>query len=111
FVGTGETSQQMLTPNAQPGIALGGIGILVAHGPATSGAADPWTREAKNLLGAGIRRIAVEPGGTTVVAATSVGLFQRSASPGVDVAWTKVGGTPFSTLTDDCSDVLWTAGD
>jgi hypothetical protein len=111
FVGTGETSQLMIAPNAQPGIALGGIGVLVAHGPAASAAADPWTREAKNLLGAGFRRFAVEPGGTTVVAATSVGLFQRPSSPGADVDWTKVAGTPFSTSTDDCSDVLWTAGD
>jgi hypothetical protein len=110
LVGTGETSQLMIAPNAQPGIALGGVGVLAAHGPATSAAADPWTREAKNLLGAGIRRIVIEPGGTTTVAATSIGLFQRPAAPGADVDWTKVAGTPFSTLADDCSDVLWTAG-
>lgn len=113
FVGTGEATAlpSQPTPDAQPGHALGGIGILVAHGPAASSSPDPWTREAKNLLGAGVMRIAVDPGGTTVIAATSIGLFQRPAAPGVDVDWTKVAGTPFSTLTDDCTDVLWTAGD
>jgi hypothetical protein len=113
FVGTGEATglPSQPAPEAQPGHALGGIGILVAHGPAASISPDPWTREAKNLLGAGVMRIAVDAGGTTVAAATSIGLFQRPAAPGVDVDWTKVAGTPFSTLTDDCSDVLWTAGD
>lgn len=110
LVGTGE-SFLLRAPDAQPGSSLGGVGVLVAHGPAASAAADPWTREAKNLIGASIRRFAVEPGATTIVAATSVGLFQRPAAPGVDVDWTKVTGTPFSALGDDCSDVLWTPGD
>jgi len=110
FVGTGEASQLGVSPDAQPGGSLGGVGVLVAHGPAASSAADPWTREAKNLLGAGVKRIAVEPGGTTVVAATSIGLLQRPGSPAVDADWARVTGTPFDSLTDDCTDVLWTAG-
>ena len=71
-------------PDAQPGSALGGIGILVAHGPAASTDADPWKREAKNLLGAGVMRIAVDPCGTKVVAATSIGLFERPAAPATE---------------------------
>jgi len=74
YVGTGETafSNAGTLPDAQPGSSMGGIGILIAHGPATSGHPDdPWTREARSLIGRGVHRIAVEPGGTTVVAATS----------------------------------------
>jgi len=107
YVGTGETTHQ---DDAQPGHSLGGIGILVADHPATTGGDNPWTREAKNLLGLGICRMALQPSGAGVVAATTSGLFQRP-SPGADNVWTKVAGTPFSTLQDKCSDVLWTKGD
>jgi hypothetical protein len=113
FVGTGEAASQRvdLPRNAQPGISLGGIGILFAHGPAVAAAnANPWRREAKNLIGSGVNRIAIGPDGTTVVAATSNGLFQRPSAPGVDVDWVRVAGAPFSSLTDECTDVLWTAG-
>jgi hypothetical protein len=113
FVGTGEPHMTApnLLPNAQPGIAMGGLGILCAHGPAASGLDDPWQREAKNLIGRGITAIVQQPGGSTVVAATSVGLFQRPASPAKDKDWDPVAGTPFSTLTAEISDALWTAGD
>jgi hypothetical protein len=113
FVGTGEAASQRvsLPRNAQPGISLGGIGILFAHGPAGASAnADPWRREAKNLIGYGVNRIVIGPDGTTVIAATSTGLFQRPSAPGADVDWVRVAGTPFSTLTNECTDVLWTAG-
>jgi hypothetical protein len=113
YVGTGEAASQRvnLPRNAQPGISLGGIGILFAHGPAGPLAgADPWRREAKNLIGYGVNRIAIGPDGTTVVAATSMGLLQRPNAPGADVDWNPVVGEPFKTLKDECTDVLWTAG-
>ncbi len=108
YVGTGETTG---TADAQPGSSLGGVGILVAHGPAASALPDPWVREAKKLIGNGVTRIVREPGGNTVIAATRTGLFQRPAAPGKDVDWVRLGGTPFDTLEVECSDLLWTAGD
>ena len=112
YVGTGETAffNAGTLPDAQPGSSMGGIGILIAHGPATSTLPDPWTREAKNLIGRGVNRIAVEPGGTAVVAATTIGLFQRPGAAGADVDWTRVAGTPFDSLQEECTDVLWTVG-
>jgi len=106
FVGTGE-----ITPRttAAPGSSLGGVGIFVASGPAASAAPDPWTREAQNLVGEGVYRLAAEPGGNAVVAATSAGLFQRPAAPGANVAWTRVAGEPFADFEGVCTDVLWTA--
>lgn len=109
YIGTGEAVGR--DPDAQPGHSIGGVGILVAHGPAAAATPDPWVREAKNLLGNGVWRIVIEPGGTTVIAATRTGLFQRPAAPGADVDWERVAGTPFNTLTDSCTDLLWTAGD
>ncbi|MDQ3011313.1 MAG: hypothetical protein M3X11_11490, partial [Acidobacteriota bacterium] len=46
-----------------------------------------------------------------VMAATTIGLFERPAGAGVDTDWTRVTGTPFNTLSDKCADVLWTKGD
>jgi hypothetical protein len=105
YVGTGETAH---SPNAQPGRSLGGIGVLVASGPAVSLLANPWSREAKNLLGAGVNRFAVEPGGATLVAATTIGLLQRPNPASPDSDWPRVAGKPFASLSDECSDVLWT---
>ena len=107
FVGTGEHTHPR---DAQPGHSLGGIGILFADHPATTGGDNPWTREAKNLIGRGVCRIAIQPSpGLGVVAATTIGLLQRPG-PGVDNVWNPVAGSPFSSLTDKCSDVLWTKG-
>ena len=105
FVGTGESTPRS---DAQPGSSLGGVGIFVASGPATGIADDPWTLEARNLVGRGVYRLAGEPGGAGVVAATSIGLFERPAGGGAGVDWTRVGGTPFSSLQAACTDVLWT---
>ncbi|QTN22047.1 hypothetical protein HZ992_18040 [Rhizobacter sp. AJA081-3] len=108
FVGTGDPANQ---PDAEPGTSLGGVGILVGQGPAAAAGPDPWVREAKNLIGNAAFRIVREPGGSTVVAATRTGLFQRPAVPGADVDWVRPAGTPFDTLADACTDVLWTAAD
>jgi hypothetical protein len=108
YVGTGETTSLR---NAQPGASLGGIGILRGDHPASATGPDPWVREAPQLLGEGVRRIALQPGGAGVVAATTVGLFERPAGAGADTAWTRVSGAPFAALKDLCADVLWTRGD
>ncbi|MGH9272797.1 MAG: hypothetical protein ACRDZ2_16180, partial [Ilumatobacteraceae bacterium] len=58
-----------------------------------------------------VNRIALQPSGPGVVAATTIGLFQRSSAPGADVDWTRVAEPPFDTLEAQCTDVLWTAAD
>lgn len=108
YVGTGETTHGR---SAQPGASLGGIGILRLGPPAPVAEPDPWVREAPHLLGEGVCRIALQPGGSGVVAATTAGLFERPAGAGADTAWTRVTGVPFATLQDKCADVLWTRGD
>ncbi len=107
FVGTGETTPET---QAKPGSSLGGIGILVATGPAKSAAVDPWTREAPNLAGHGVFRFASEPGGNRVVVATSIGLFERPSAPVADVPWTKFAAAPFDDFDGACTDVIWTSG-
>lgn len=108
YVGTGEPSG---SPNAQPGQSLGGLGILRAVNPAASTSDNPWVREADNLLGAGVYRIALQPGGTGVVAATTIGLFERPAAATADTDWVKVNVEPFDAIDVRCTDVLWTRGD
>ncbi len=105
FVGTGE-----ITPGgeARPGSRLGGIGVLVAIGPATAISDDPWIEEAPNLLEKGVYRFALEPAGDTVVAATSIGLLERPAAGGQGIEWPRVAGDPFGDLEAVITDVLWT---
>ena len=104
WVGTGEATG---ANDAQPGHSLGGIGILRAVAPAAGDADDPWTREADTLLGHGVCRIALQPGGSGVVAATTIGLFERQGGG----TWQRLAVDPFDGLGDKCADVLWTAGD
>jgi hypothetical protein len=116
YVGTGEVTHPFGTSpgewaSGQPGRPLGGVGILRAEHPATAAAPDPWVREASNLSENGVYRIAVEPGGTNVIAATLTGLYQRPAAPGGAADWVRPTGTPFDTLDVECTDLLWTAGD
>ena len=106
FVGTGEPWN---INDAEPGSSLHGIGILVASGPGKLTSVNPFSREAKNLIGAAVSRFAMEPGGSTVVAATTIGLLQRPDPAGPDEDWQRVAGAPFKNLTDECTDVLWTA--
>ncbi len=106
FVGTGEITPDL---HARAGSRLGGIGVLVATGPAASGAVDPWTEEAPNLLEKGVYRLAADPGaGTTVVAATSIGLLERPAGAGQGTGWDPVAGDPFDDFEGVVTDVLWT---
>jgi hypothetical protein len=106
FVGTGEPVRDA---GPEAGGSLGGVGILFARNPANSALEDPWTREAPNLVGDGIYRIAREPGGNGVLAATRSGLWQRPAAPGAGVNWARPTGMPFDTFSRKVTDVLWTA--
>ena len=108
FVGTGEGTPFI---DASAGGRLGGTGILVATGPAASEEVDPWQREAPELTGHGVYRLTAEPDGTRMVAATSIGLRERSAGPAQDSPWNPVASPPFDSLRAACTDVLWTAGD
>ena len=109
WVGTGDVSSKI---DGQPGHSVGGIGILHAVGPATpSGLPDPWKREANNLIGRGVYQIALEPGGTGVIAATPEGLFKRPPNGGENVPWVRIAAAPFDTLSARCSDLLWSAAD
>jgi hypothetical protein len=111
LVGTGELDRS------------GGVGVLHATGPVpvvrADKLADPWTREAKNLVGLGVFRLARHPDHSDrnpddldpVVAATSRGLFQRALPAAADSDWRRVTAAPFSA--DDTAtsvrvtDVAW----
>lgn len=105
FLGTGEVTHEM---RGQPGYSEGGTGIFAAHHPLKSTLPDPWVREAPNLVNDGVYRIVQQPGGSTVIAATRSGLYQRPAAPGADKNWERPTSTPFDALTTDCTDLLWT---
>ena len=95
-VGTGETTGRW----RQSGY-LGGAGVLVATGPVAAVRADPsanpWIREAKNLIGMGIYRLAADPDRPDhLIAATSRGLFLRSLPAAADSNWTQVRTGPFN---------------
>ncbi len=108
FLGTGEIYHE---PDGSPGSSEGGVGVLVAHHSIAAGVNDPWVREAPNLVGRGIYRFARDPAGganPAVVAATREGLFQRPATPGLDVDWERVAGSPFDSFNGWCTDALWT---
>jgi hypothetical protein len=100
FLGTGEITNPM---TGQPGDSEGGIGILVG-----GVAGDTWLREAPNLVNNGVYSIVREPGGTTVIAGTRTGLYQRPPAGGENINWERPTSTPFDTVDTDCTDLLWT---
>ena len=113
WVGTGEGLMTIedLPAGGTPGDQLPGIGVLHAVGPSTKPETDPvFTAEATNLLGAGIIRLARQPGGTGFVAATTRGLAERPSGSGPQATWLPVTNVP----TGDhgqalpCTDTLWT---
>jgi hypothetical protein len=105
YVGTGEVTHAM---NAEFPSSEGGLGIFVGDKPTKSANPDPWVREARNLVNTGVYKIAKDPTGSTIVAATRIGLWQRPPGGGVDVNWVRPAGTPFNSLDTDCTDLLWT---
>jgi hypothetical protein len=108
WVGTGEGP---LALRGTPGAVLPGVGVLHAVGPSTKPAADPvFTAEATNLLGAGIYRLARQPGGLGFAAATTKGLVERPSGTGPQLAWTAATGVPTGShdAALPCTDALWT---
>jgi hypothetical protein len=117
FMGTGEPH---LVRAGRPGNAEDGLGIFVADKPLSSVADDPWQREARHLVNDIVYGFAGSPDGSTVVAATQTGLYQRPAEPvATDAPWQLVAGMPVppsdgnpaTSDSDVCTAVLWTAGD
>jgi hypothetical protein len=118
YVGTGEAQPQV---RRGPGGHHGGIGILRLDGTLPTALAapgrNPWTREARNLTGAGVYRLARSPtvtpaldGSATLIAATSTGLWSRTGAFTEDADWQRVAFSPqgFSTYANAyCSDVVW----
>jgi hypothetical protein len=113
YVGTGE-----LIPSLQgtPGALLGGVGVLRLAVPVPEALAAPfgnhWQREAGNLAGRGIYRLARDPNDKNVmVAATSIGLFRRVGLFRENEDWERVTADPFDFDADDgkvTTDVVWT---
>lgn len=113
YVGTGEIRR---AARATPGGKQGGVGVLRLARPLPDALANPfgshWVREAPNLAGRGIYRLARHPGGTeTLVAATSMGLFFRTGAFVEDADWTRAPHEPFDHDADEpmwTTDVVWT---
>lgn len=111
-VGTGE-----LTPRRRgiPGGELGGVGVLLGHGPANRSVFgefdNPWTRVAANLEGFGIYRIVRDPDDASrYVVASSLGLHSHSGANTMDEQWLRVDQSPFNVGDDDIqviSDLVW----
>jgi len=113
WVGTGEGPLIVddETPSGIPGHKLPGIGVLHAVGPSTKPETDPvFTAQATNLLGAGIFRLARQPGGTGFVAATTKGLVERPSGSGPQATWLPVANVPTGDHDQalPCTDTLWT---
>jgi hypothetical protein len=102
-VGTGERGG---FADARPSSKLAGVGVLTATNPVASAGGDPWTRAAKNLQGESVTGIAIKPGGTDIVVATTIGLFTGPTT--ADSVWDLVPGTPFDSFTEEVTDLLWT---
>ena len=108
WVGTGEGP---LLLQGTPGDVLPGVGVLHAVGPSTKPETDPvFTAEATNLLGAGIYRLARQPGGTGFAAATTKGLFERPSGSGPQTTWIAATGVPTGKggAALPCTDAVWT---
>lgn len=113
YVGTGELVPR--TQGTPPG-KLGGVGVLHLDKPLPAALTDPfgahWKREAENLMGYGIYRLARDPapGANQLVAATSIGLFTRTGGFVENADWTRVSADPFNFGASDgkrTTDVIW----
>ena len=114
FVGTGEIRR---STTGQHFDKVAGVGVLHLVSPLADALADPfldaWKREAPNLAGHAIYRLARDPNDPNrLVAATDIGLFTRAQGFQVDRNWTRVKKGPLDFDADDdkwTTDVLWTA--
>jgi hypothetical protein len=113
YAGTGEIRPYS---HGYPGGKAAGIGVLKLIRPLPDALAhaeiNPWQREAGNLSGMGIFRLARNPGPTenALIAATSTGLWKRTGAFVEGNNWTRVTQGPFDFDADDdkwCTDVWW----
>lgn len=112
YAGTGEIRPYS---SGFPGSKAAGIGVLKLTRSLPDALAhpevNPWQREAKNLSGMGIFRIAMDPTNPeTLIAATSAGLFKRQGAFVAEANWPRVDEDPFDFDADDdewCTDVRW----
>jgi hypothetical protein len=96
LVGTGEISARIKGAGK-----FGGVGVLHATRPVpvvrANPSANPWTREARNLVGRGVYQLARNPDQVDqVVAATSRGLFRRVLPAAADSVWQQITAAPFT---------------
>ncbi len=122
YVGTGELKPYF---SLGPGGKHAGIGVLRLNGTVEQAISlvgvNPWQREGgEELIGAGIYRLARDPGTplapdpaneATLLVATSRGLFMRQGRFVEDQSWTFVDFTDGEFTEDDdgaCTDLLWT---
>jgi hypothetical protein len=120
YVGTGELRDFTVS---RPGHEVGGVGVLVATGPATfdphddttdPNEVDPWDIEANDLLqGRGVYRLCRDEATGVIYAATTRGLLRRrvDGTEAVPDPWEEIDVAPFAGSTEPCTDVIWTAGD
>jgi len=114
YVGTGEPRDSITGGH---GDMLAGVGVLHLEVSLQAALANPfgnpWKREATNIAGCGIYRLARDPADPKrLVAATTVGLFTRKGDFEEDKPWTQIKAGPFDFDADDnkwTTDVLWTA--
>jgi hypothetical protein len=108
YVGTGEIIPDLNT--GIPGHRLGGIGVLHLDKHLMDAIQNPfdnpWKREAPNLTGLGIFRLARDPRSkNSLVAATSQGLFFRTGPFQENAAWTEIHNDTDTRMRP--SDVVW----
>jgi hypothetical protein len=94
YAGTGEPPPHPVLLGT-PSSGTGGVGILklTSSVPATLAAPNGshWTREAPNLAGAGTYRLARNPAAADhMIAATSIGLFERKGAFSANGPWAEV---------------------
>ncbi len=115
YVGTGE---RLPVQPGMPGAENGGVGILRLSSTITQAIANPfanhWAREAPELSGFGIFRLARDPNDPdTMIAATTAGVFTRSRPFVAEAEWDRIDSGPLDFDADDhtlACDVVWMKG-
>jgi len=127
YVATGEAAYYsdgttFTSPKGRPGGKFSGIGVLRLEGSIEDAignpGSNPWRREARNLTGVSILRLACLPGqalaaddagANEIVAATTLGLYARRGAFVDDADWERIDVADFD-IDDEAStsDVAWT---
>ncbi len=115
YLGTGE---RIPRASGTPGQKNGGVGVLRLSSTITDAVTNPfgnhWTREAPELSGFGIFRLARDPDDPdTLIAATTAGVYTRSGPFVEDAEWERIDSGPLDFDADDgtyACDVVWMKG-